>query len=49
MECLLYLMGKEAASPEQVKAYIAEAKKVLLSLHVQLNRNDAPRHPYLLM
>jgi hypothetical protein len=39
LECLLYLMEKEAASPQQVKAYVAEAKKVLLTLHLRLDQD----------
>lgn len=39
LECLLYLMDKEAASPQQVTAYVAEAKKVLLTLHFQLDQD----------
>lgn len=49
MECLLYLMGKEAASPELVKLYVAQAKKALLTLHIQVDRDDATRRPYLVM
>ena len=39
LECLLFLMEKEAASPRQVKAYVAEAKKVLLALHLRLDQD----------
>jgi hypothetical protein len=49
MECLLYLIGMEAASPEQVKTYVAEAKRILLSLHVHVDQDDSARQPYLLM
>ena len=29
LECLLYLMGEGAATPQLVKTYVREAKKVL--------------------
>jgi hypothetical protein len=29
LECLLYLMGEGAATPQQLKTYVHEAKKVL--------------------
>ena len=29
LECLLYLMDQEAASPQQVAAFVKEAKRVL--------------------
>lgn len=29
LECLLYLMGLGAVSPEQVRAFVTEAKKIL--------------------
>lgn len=45
--CLLYLMGEEAANPQQVKAYVHEAKKVLLALQARVNQDALPR-PYLL-
>lgn len=49
MECLLYLMGTEAASPDLVKAYVIGAKKALLALRIQLDQADRTQRPYLLM
>ena len=49
MERLLYLMSMEAASPEQVRTYVAEAKRILLKLHVHVDHDDREQRPYLLM
>lgn len=49
MECLLYLMGMDAASPEQVRTYVAEAKRMLLKLHIHVDHDDSTRRSYWLM
>lgn len=48
LECLLYLMEREAASPQQVKAYVIEAKRVLLTLHLWLDQDSLPPHQWLM-
>jgi len=44
LECLLYLMGEEAANPQQVRAYVDEAKKVLATMHKRLAQDALPCH-----
>jgi hypothetical protein len=48
LECLLYLMDKQAASPQQVKTYVVEAKKALWALQVRVEHEETPR-PHWLM
>ena len=48
LECLLYLMEREAANPQQVKDYVVEAKKVLLMLHFQLDQDKIPPQYWLM-
>lgn len=49
LECLLYLIGKDAASPEQIEAYVNEANEVLGALRIRMEQERAPRRPFLVM
>ena len=44
LECLLHLMGEDAENPQQVRAYVDEAKKVLAIMHTRLAQDALPRH-----
>jgi len=48
LECLLYLMGKEAAGPDHVEVYVAEATKILSVWDIQLHQ-QVLRRRYLMM
>ena|ERR1035441_3044711 len=47
LKCLLYLMGEDAANPQQVKAYVHEAKNVLCALQARVNQDALPRPNFL--
>jgi len=47
LECLLYLMEREAADPNLIRSYVREAKKVLIELRGHVDENQTtPSFPY---
>ena len=43
LECLLYLIEREAADPNLIRSYVGEAKKVLIELRGHVDEDPVPR------